>query len=595
MSVNAYLDDLRGNFTFFIDELWKVQGYDRKAPLGPVEYDILDWLQNGPQLLGVLAPRSVGKTYWGTCGLAAWTLLREPDSRVIICAKRSGFAADFVRQVREWIDQVPFLQHLRPPDHGPRSRRYRDSTHAGVFDVPQIQPTKDPSIRAVGIDGSISGTRASLLIADDIEQPENTKTAESRRKLEEKTHEFVNICTYGEQRIVVIGTYHHEQSVYTKLSKLGYAFRAWPLEYPAADEQIEHLAPMIAERLAKEPSIRRDPAGRVSCTMPYRFDQEYVRIRRARGASNYAKQQMLMAHTPDDLRYPLKLSDLIVHDCQGPMGPVQVAWGTMDHNGSTERQDIEVVGWDNDRLHRPAIISKATTHWPGTRMRIDPAGRGPDQTAWAICSSLNGIIWCRCVRGMGEDGTPGADNSIVQQIVADMIRFRVHHIVIEENFGGDTFGKVLQPHIDHWRTRLKAMGGFDDDVQSDWEVSLEAVPARNFRKEDRIIDVLEPVLNQHRLVIDPEAVRPIEALDREYELQWQIASMTKERRDRTQHDDKIEALAECVWDLENDLRIDPETAAENNLQEMRMRTRAHELANRYARPGPALPRLFTHT
>ena len=80
-------------------------------------------------------------------------------------------------------------------------------------------------------------------------------------------------------------------------------------------------------------------------------------------------------------------------------------------------------------------------------------------------------------------------------------------------------------------------------------MSFEEVRATT-RKEDRIIDTLEPVLNQHRLVIDQRLIQwdytsnpdmsPEERLPRM--LMYQLTRMCREKG-AVKHDDRVDALA----------------------------------------------------
>ena len=83
-------------------------------------------------------------------------------------------------------------------------------------------------------------------------------------------------------------------------------------------------------------------------------------------------------------------------------------------------------------------------------------------------------------------------------------------------------------------------------------IDIEEVRA-NVRKEDRIIDALEPVMNQHRLVVDkgviewdfssnPDAA-PEERLL--YMLFYQMSRMCREKG-AVKHDDRLDCLAQGV-------------------------------------------------
>ena len=88
--------------------------------------------------------------------------------------------------------------------------------------------------------------------------------------------------------------------------------------------------------------------------------------------------------------------------------------------------------------------------------------------------------------------------------------------------------------------------------QTKTNLTIEATRA-NVRKEDRIIDALEPVFNQHRLVVDPKVIKwdydsnadaPSESRFM-YMLGYQISRMCREKG-AVKHDDRIDALAQGV-------------------------------------------------
>ena len=89
-------------------------------------------------------------------------------------------------------------------------------------------------------------------------------------------------------------------------------------------------------------------------------------------------------------------------------------------------------------------------------------------------------------------------------------------------------------------------------LETKQSIDIEEVRA-NVRKEDRIIDALEPVMNQHRLVIDRKVVEwdfksnpeapPEERLL--YMLFYQMSRMCREKG-AVKHDDRLDALAQGV-------------------------------------------------
>jgi hypothetical protein len=94
-------------------------------------------------------------------------------------------------------------------------------------------------------------------------------------------------------------------------------------------------------------------------------------------AAGFLLQFQLDTTLSDAERYPLKTRDLIVTDLDKKVAPGHLIWSS---DPDLVIKDIENVGFDGDRLHRP--MRHQTEFLPYTRavMHIDPSGRGRDRT-----------------------------------------------------------------------------------------------------------------------------------------------------------------------------------------------------------------------
>ena len=109
-------------------------------------------------------------------------------------------------------------------------------------------------------------------------------------------------------------------------------------------------------------------------------------------------------------------------------------------------------------------------------------------------------------------------------------------LLIESNFGDGIVSELFKKHCQTTKTNI----------------NIEETRA-NVRKEDRIIDSLEPVFNQHRLVVDPKVIawdyesNTERAAENRYQymLAYQISRMCREKG-AVRHDDRIDALAQGV-------------------------------------------------
>jgi hypothetical protein len=154
------LQDFR-KFTYVV---WKHLNLPEPTP---VQYDIAAYLQNGPRRSVIEAFRGVGKS-WLTSAFVCWLLLNNPQLKILVVSASKERADAFSTFVKRLINEIPALNHLKPQDG------QRDSVIA--FDVGPALPDHSPSVKSVGITGQITGSRADVLIADDVEVPNNSAT-----------------------------------------------------------------------------------------------------------------------------------------------------------------------------------------------------------------------------------------------------------------------------------------------------------------------------------------------------------------------------------------------------------------------------------
>lgn len=536
-----YLKRLRGDFSFFQRQVFRVMGWDKVDPPDDITDDMCEYFQHGPTRKILLAPRSDGKTHRIVAVGAVHDLFVDPDNKIGIISKSISNAKQTIHLVKELVDNVPFLEHLQP------RASQRDTTT--YFDAGPSKPSRTPSVWAIGLGGQRAGNRAHHVYVDDIEDDENTITVESREFLLKQSREFDNIASYGDRRVTVVGTYHHEESIYIKMHEEGYAIRTWPLTYPTSDERerILGLAPIIEQALdsgdAKQDDIVR----------PGRYSRDYINEKKSRGRSNYAMQFMLIADLGDAEKYPLRLSDLIVFDnVDVKQAPIGIVWGTNNGQGqSTRIQDIPMRGFPGDGLYAPVMFTNDEwANYLGTIMFIDPSGRGKDKTGIAIASYLNGYVWVHHVDGL----TGGHDPATLKHIALTARRYNVERIIMEDAGVQDAIRQLLEPVVQrHWLEP-----GESGEHPNGWKCSVEGEQVGRGQKEIRILSVLEPVTSQHRIVVDRSVV---ENLD----FQHQYTRITKQRG-ALAHEDELEAFANAIGQWLADLASDPQSEEERSRQ-----------------------------
>ena len=502
------------DFTVFLHLVW---AHLNLPPPTEIQLDMARYLQHGGRRRIIQGFRGVGKSYI-TSAFVCWLLLRDPDWAVMVVSASKQRADDFSTFTKRLIREMPILQHLQAKDG------QRDSNVA--FDVGPARAKHSPSVKSVGITGQLTGSRANDIIADDIEVPGNAETQGQRDKTSELVKEFDSVLIPG-GRVTYLGTPQTEQSLYNRLQERGYTTRIWPSEITDAayaSRMSGKVSPYILEKLDK--GLLKYGES----TDPKRFSTGDLAERRlSYGNSGYSLQFLLDTSLSDGDRYPLKLKDLIIMPLDGDKAPASVAWGP---KADAAYNDLYTPGLDGDRFYRPAFTDSVYQPYTGAVMVVDPSGRGKDETSWAITKMLNATVFLtKCVGVQG-----GYDDSILRRIAVDAKTQGVNLIIVEDNFGQGMFASLLQPH-------LRAI---------DYPCTVETERVTQ-QKELRIIAALEPIMNQHRLVVAEQVVREDDLLVQGYTTETQanyrlFHQMTRITKDRgaLAHDDRLDAVAGAV-------------------------------------------------
>jgi hypothetical protein len=507
------LEALRGDFKLFLQALW--QQLDLPSPTR-AQYAIADYLQHGPKRLQIQAFRGVGKS-WITGAFVLWTLFKDPEKKIMIISASKERADNMSIFLQKLIIETPWLNHLQPKSDDARWSRIS-------FDV-QCSPHQAPSVKSVGITGQLTGSRADLMILDDIEVPGNSMTELMREKLLQLCTEAESILTpKKDSRICYLGTPQTSFTVYNKLAERSYKPFVWPARYPRKVSQYEGLlAPQIV-------SDMDNGAELWGVTDPDRFgDEDLLEREASMGRSNFMLQFMLDTSLSDAEKFPLKMSDLVVTSVNPTTAPEAVVWCSDPANLLKE---LPTVGLPGDYFYSPMQLQGDWNPYTETICSVDPSGRGTDETAAAFISQRNGFLYLHEMRAYRD----GYSDKTLLDILRGCKKFGVTKLLIETNFGDGIVGELFKKHLQ----------------QTKQAIDIEEVRA-NVRKEDRIIDSLEPVLNQHRLVVNRSVIdwdynsnkdaAPEERLL--YMLFYQMSRMCREKG-AVKHDDRLDALAQGV-------------------------------------------------
>ena len=510
------------------------------------QLEVASWLQDGPRRSITCAYRGLGKSFENGA-YAVWRLRCDPfNEKVLIPAATLQKCEEVATWIQLVIREIDILRCLEPPP-GARSS-------VMAFDVANARPSQSPSVRIGGIlSAGLTGLRCSYAGPDDIETLANTLTPLRRSRLASAVTELEAIlfpadpgfdenapiafenAGFGQvfkRQIAYFGTPHLETSLYLALTqKQGYRIRFWPARYPdPADGNQwgayrDSLSPYIAREVLADPSLVGQP------TDPERFGHEELLEREIGMGTTRAQLQFQLNTRLSTLeKYPIRLGDLVVMDLDGKALPAMVTWG----DGPDRRiQSLDCVGMGADSwYHSPAALGPWVAreeHWSCV-LYIDPAARGSNELAWAVVAELHGNLFL-----LEVGGTPRGYESDVLVTLANVAkRWQVSAVENESNMGHGMFSALLRPVL-----------------EGIYPCSVTEVH-NSMMKEQRLVDVLSPVVQSHRLVVSKSLIRADAAaaeLDpetgQERSVMFQLSRLLPERNCLA-YNDRADAVAGAV-------------------------------------------------
>jgi len=223
---------------------------------------IVDWLAEnwarGRRELLLMAFRNSGKST--LVGLfCAWLLYRNSDLRIMVLAADLALARKMVRNVKRIIERHPLTADMKPGR--------ADQWAADQFTVNRDAELRDPSMLARGVEANLTGSRADVVICDDVEVPNTCNTAPKREDLRQRLDEIDYVMVPGGTQLYV-GTPHTFDTIYAAGEET-YLTGFERLELPLLDEHGNSRWP------------ERFPADRIEA------------IRKRSGPNKFASQMLL--------------------------------------------------------------------------------------------------------------------------------------------------------------------------------------------------------------------------------------------------------------------------------------------------------------
>ncbi len=494
-------EELEDNWIIFYTYAYAHLGLPRPST---AQYRIAEFVgdrTNAKRL--VWAMRGIAKSLTSQI-YTVWRLLNDPNEKILVLSKSSGRAKSYTQFVKKLLKQLPVTLSMYP-------RNNIERTSGESFDVVGAMASDSPSVYAAGVGNEITGMRASLLVIDDVETHITVHSAALTEKVQHGVDEAYKLLMSGHLESITLATPHTQNSIYLEWLENGTKGFIVPAEYPE-DQSVYMglLAPFISERVDADPSL-------VGQAVDERIDKDFLIQQRAISKRTYRLQYLLDISESDDFKYPLKLSDLIVMDVDDDEAPLKVGYSSMPDNMLYMKHN----GFKKDKLYMPSYTSEDTSKYDMKVMSVDPSGRGRDETGVTILYALNTRIFLKKITGLQG----GYDDEALNNIASLCKQHDIGTLVVEGNFGDGMFLKMLEPHMRRVSPRTE----------------IDEVRAKG-QKELRIIDNIEPIVSQHRLIVDKNTLdKDMNALNKN-SFTYQFSHITTDR-DCLMADDRLDSLA----------------------------------------------------
>lgn len=563
----ALLQEEFKEFVPFLREVMTHLGFT----LSEIQEDIANFMQYGPAFLMIQAQRGQAKTTIAAA-FAVWCLIQHPEWRVLILSAGGTQANEISTLIVRIIMTMDILECIRPDKHA------GDRTSVASFDLHHSLKgvDKSPSVACAGIGANLQGKRADLLIPDDIESSKNSATALQRAQLLHLTLDFTSIANAEHARVVWLGTPQTSESIYNTLPGRGVTVRVWPGRYPTP-EQVEnygeHLAPLIAQRLAANPALGGGHGPMLDEGAPtdpsFKGEQILLRTRMDQGPAYFQLQHMLNTRLSDAARFPLKPERLLVmrldHSHRVPL--------TVSPSFTRANLQHCASGTFAFKVSRPETVSQETVTCPLIHMYVDPApgGLNGDETGYAITGMANSNIFAFDIGGV----VGGYEEQKLMALALICKKWDVDVVSIEKNMGYGAFREVWTPIL---RSVCPGVAIQDDMVHG--------------QKEKRILATIEPILGRGALIInediittDWESASARGTRGQTYSLFFQMAKLTRDRNSLI-HDDRLDALEGGCRFWQAQLAIDQKDALAAAQRKAFTELTKDPLGyNRYKKPG----------
>lgn len=159
-------------------------------------------------------------------GHVLWRIGTDPNCSIAIMTNTGGLASRVIGSLKTYISESLEFRDVFP------GVTPGDKWSETAFSVTRETIRKDPTVQAVGLTGSIVGSRLDGLIIDDIDDIDSTHTQDARNATEAKVRKQALTRLGADGWAIAIGNVWHEDDCMHRLAKTNWKTLEFPVMKP---------------------------------------------------------------------------------------------------------------------------------------------------------------------------------------------------------------------------------------------------------------------------------------------------------------------------------------------------------------------------
>lgn len=185
--------------------------------LGHCHHDLLKFLMEDHERQLVIWPRGHMKSTL-LAYTAAWDIINQPDITIVYLSATADLAEKQTGLIKTIIDSPivhKYWTELLPDEEGKRDLWRTSEFNVGHWKRKE-EVIRDPTLKAAGITGNITGFHADRIFLDDLVTGDNSETKTARDEVKGK-YSYLSSILNTDGKIKAVGTRYHPDDLYDDL------------------------------------------------------------------------------------------------------------------------------------------------------------------------------------------------------------------------------------------------------------------------------------------------------------------------------------------------------------------------------------------